>query len=218
MDYAKEVRQVLNEEIDNLVQKKLETIKCPDITAGKNGVFWFSKEEREKKRKNDLRIKTDGSETQEEVCIVIVLESPHIEEFKKFKLKSGTDISASPAMGETGGALQELFTQEFVENIFEKNNGIDINKSYKVILMNSIQFQCSCGINTKIIRDHMWLKLWFGENNLKEDFEKRIKSYNPDIIFNFCTRGDHQLEIYIPDGCKKVINNKYICYCLGKDY
>lgn len=84
--------------------------------------------------------------------------------------------------------------------------------------MNSIQYQCSCGIATEIIRDHMWLKLWLGPNNLKKDFEERIKKYNPDIVFNFCTKGNHKFEIDIPKRCKTVINDKYVNYCLGYNY
>ena len=70
--------------------------------------------------------------------------------------------------------------------------------AYRVILMNSIQFQCSLGEIPKKYRDYMWLSLWFGTNNLfKNDFINRLNSYNPSYIFNFCTIGNHTKKEYI---------------------
>ena len=62
----------------------------------------------------------------------------------------------------------------------------------------------------------MWLSLWFGTNNLfKNDFIRRLNSYNPSYIFNFCTIGNHIKKEYIelclqkcsPEICKKSMDD-----------
>ena len=171
---------------------------CPDITVGyckgKKIKTWFSIEER-KKNKNDLVIKEQWAGK----TIVVVLESPHKKEY-------AADY-VSPALGKTGKNLQDKFSdiiREFIKD----------NEQYRIILMNSIQYQCSLGVSTTLYRDNIWLKLWYKEQ-LDNNFKDRIKEYSPDIVFNFCTQGNHKNEIGIPKGCKTVINNKYIEYCLG---
>ena len=174
-DYAKK--------LDNLENfKNFNTSCCPDIiAAGRNGKFWFSKEERYK-HKNFLDITDEDIPT-----IVVVLESPHKDEFNNQNFPNG-----NPALGKTGKMLQEHFKAILRKNISELPN------NYRVILMNSIQFQCSLGEVPKKYRDYMWLSLWFGTNNLfKNDFINRLNSYNPSYIFNFCTIGNHTKKEYI---------------------
>ena len=173
-DYAKK--------LDNLENfKNFNTNCCPDIIAGKNGEFWFSKEERDN-RKDFLDITDEDIPT-----IVVVLESPHKDEFNNQNFPNG-----NPALGKTGKMLQEHFKAILRKNISELPN------NYRVILMNSIQFQCSLGEVPKKYRDYMWLSLWFGTNNLfKNDFIRRLNSYNPSYIFNFCTIGNHIKKEYI---------------------
>ena len=120
-DYAKK--------LDNLENfKNFNTSCCPDIIAGKNGEFWFSKEERDN-RKDFLDITDEDIPT-----IVVVLESPHKDEFNNQNFPNG-----NPALGKTGEMLQKYF-----ENILRKNISY-LPDNYRVILMNSIQFQCSLG-------------------------------------------------------------------------
>lgn len=112
----------------------------------------------------------------------------------------------SPALGLTGNNLQDYFSDVLKE--------IEIpNDDYRIILMNSIQYQCSLGERPDFYRDNMWLKLWFNEN-LKEDFMWRLSSYHPDIVINMCTLGDHKSQKDLPDGCKTAINKKYIEHCI----
>ena len=193
--YAKEL-----DDLELYDLKNFSTNCCPDIiAAGRNGEFWFSKEKRYE-NKDSLDITDENIPT-----IVIILESPHKDEFNNQNFPNG-----NPALGKTGKMLQEHFKAILRKNISELPN------NYRVILMNSIQFQCSLGEVPKKYRDYMWLSLWFGTNNLfKNDFICRLNSYNPSYIFNFCTIGNHIKKEYIelclqkcsPEICKKSMDD-----------
>lgn len=177
-------------------KNSFETRKCEDICIGEcyngNLICWFDKKSRII-RKNDTKI-------DEHYCnktIVIVLESPHVAEY--------IGDYVSPALGTTGRNLGK--------HLHSVLSGVVSNDKYRIILMNSVQYQCSLGEKPGMYRDNMWLKLWFKEK-MNNDFVKRLQSYKPDIIFNFCTKGDHSIERGLPKGCKSVINKKYIDYCI----
>ncbi len=179
------------------VNGNLETRKCDDVIVGEirgdAAEYWFDKASR---KSNEERLKNFSENNTKNV--VIILESPHTAEY------DGDFIS--PALGTTGRNLQKHFPDIF-KSIFGKGN-------YRIILMNSIQYQCSLGEDTNKYRDNIWLKLWFKEN-LRNNFIKRLVSYKPDIIFNFCTCGSHTLESGLPKGCKSSINKKYIEHCIA---
>ncbi len=176
-------------------QEDFELRKCGDVFVGEirkdASTLWFEKDLR---LRNDLKIdnKTDLR------TAVIILESPHTAEY------DGDFVS--PALGTTGRNLQRHF-----EDVFRSvcNDG-----EYRIILMNSIQYQCSLGVDTNRYRDNMWLKLWFKET-LRRDFIDRLVSYKPDIIFNFCTCGSHTMEEGLPQGCKSSLNTRYIEHCIA---
>lgn len=178
----------------------LECRKCVDIITGyyQKGScynqFWFDAKTR-LSHLNNIEI----TRTSEYKTIVIILESPHIAEYNV--------TPPLPAMGTTGDNLQKVFPT-LLAGI------IDNNDKYRIILMNSIQYQCSMGQCTKKYRDHLWLNLWFNEN-LKDDFTGRLKKYKPDLIFNFCTTGNHQLESLLLSRTKTVINKRYIDFCIA---
>ena len=141
--------------------------------------------------------KLDICNEKEAKTIIFVLENPHIAEF--------TDGSIQPAKGKTGKNLQKYFI-ELLEQLSLSNG------EYRIILMNSIRYQCSLGLNTNILRDHIWLSLWFNEK-LNNDFARRISEYMPDIVLNLSTNGNHSKED-LPDKLpKSYINGKYISYC-----
>lgn len=153
---------------------------CPDICAGEvvNGIVkcWFSKEER---IDNHKKLKIPSCI---EKSIVIVLESPHKEEYAE---NDSLDIP-TPAIGKTGTNLQNN-TANLITEVSNHNKNIK-NGSYRIILMNSIQYQCSLGYSTENNRDIVFKNLW-DLPNIKEDFKRRLKSYKPKFIFNLCTKG-----------------------------
>lgn len=154
--------------------------ECPDNFIGT--IVWdgekswketlsFCKEKRkELKEREDIKM-VEGYEN-----IVIILESPHIEEYKDPKFRA-------PALGLTGCYLQNYF-YEIIKLHLQKKH------SYNVILMNAIQLQCSLGEEPKKFRDKLWCELWF-EDGGKDNFIKRLGQYLPNIIINACTLGEH---------------------------
>lgn len=172
-----EIAKKVNEEF----LKNIETRVCPDILAGCNGKFYFSKQEREKV--DILDLSTDINK--EDKTIVIVLESPHIDEYL-----SDNKFGPTPAIGKTGTNLQKYFNHE---KIFEKIERTDEYQNYRVILMNVIQYQCSLGVDTKIFRDDIFDGL-LEDVDIVGDFVNRLKSYNPNVIFNGCTEGKNKIR------------------------
>lgn len=210
IEFSNVVNNVLS--ICNSSQKiRFQHIVCFDIIAGRNDVFWFDEESRIKHKK-DLNIKENKKQ---EKTIVIILESPHKDEFASGENKNFFDriIKSNPALGKSGDNLQKYFTAEQLVNLLGDEY---MKNEYRIILMNSIQYQCSLGLDTNIYRDHIWILYWlkFGFQN----FLNRLESYNPDVIINLCTKGNHSKEPMLPNGCKTVINDKYLKYCLGDDF
>lgn len=133
---------------------------------------------KEDRNKNRNKVKIEQKKNKR---IVIILESPHRNEY---------DIDSKlgyPALGKTGENLNNN-----LEEIINKKlkNKIKETEVYDIILMNAVQYQTSLGIDTKVFRDRIWLTLWI-ENDLRNNFIKRLEMYNPDIILNFCSKGDH---------------------------
>lgn len=160
---------------------KINYASCPDIIVGEDGVFWFSKNE----RKNHIeKLKIENiDKSQNKKHIVIVLESPHKDEYED-------ENFINPALGKTGRMLQEFFTDYNLKNLFGKEY---LKNGYQVILINSIQYQCSLGESPEIYRDKVWRKMW--DNNIvKKKFKERVISYCADIIINLCTKSNEKPE------------------------
>lgn len=168
--------------------------KCEDNFVGtikiENNVletdFFFCSEQREEKYKENNNTLNPIIHNDHEKNIIIVLESPHVEEYadKSF---------INPALGITGCCLQKYFTRILARTIDSRILSLDKNTIYNVILMNAVQYQCSQGKDTKCFRDKFWCMLWFSNENDKNylDFMNRLKLYNPSIIINACTIGEH---------------------------
>lgn len=101
-------------------------------------------------------------------CVIMVLESPHIQEFRD-------DIG--PAKGDTGKLLcQHILSVK----------GLNHYKQYGLLLMNAVQYQCSLGFPTKCFRDKVFLDVWDAE-----EFKKRLIGlfHEGDVVLNCCTKG-----------------------------
>lgn len=186
--------------------------KCNDNYVGffeyNNGIvnesLWFCKHLRDI-NKDKVKISKDNLidiKNKNEKIIVIVLESPHIDEFNKKKF----NVAPAPALGSTGCNLDKYFCK-VIERCFKKYMVKD--GKYHVILSNAIQYQCSLGADTEVFRDRVWLKLWLNRS-FKKYFIARLKEYSPDIIMNFCTKGSHKKDEFQPPRTKTVINALYL--------
>lgn len=104
--------------------------------------------------------------------IVLVMESPHINEFQG---------KLGPAKGQTG-----IHIRKYIEDIVRALN-IPLPE---LILVNAIQYQCSLGVATKKHRNKVFRRFW--KEGGRKDFERRMQQvYHPgDMLLNCCT-GSH---------------------------
>lgn len=112
-----------------------------------------------------------------EPVVYIVLESPHVEEFK-----SSPPI---PAAGKTGiNVLQSLSL--VMNNHCPKSVA---QGTYKVAFVNAIQMQTSLGVKPTYFRDYVFRAMW--HSGAKEAFATRLGGYlkDGDIVINGCTCG-----------------------------
>ena len=125
----------------------------------------------------------DGSKT-----IVIILESPHKDEF----IQSGSVFTPQKAaQGTTGENINNYIAQrEWVKTL---EDGV-----YAIQLMNAIQYQMSCynsillpnnidGID-EVLRNRIFYLFWQQES-IVQDFVDRLTGYTPTVIINACTGG-----------------------------
>lgn len=116
--------------------------------------------------------------------IVIVLESPHKDEYLR-------DVSQpiAPAQGSTGSNIQDYLDCVIRKcpALCDELEGIEA----RVVLANPVQFQTSLASVVRwsdwhLVRDAVWRDIW-NSQLIQEDFEARLESYSPDIIINACT-------------------------------
>ena len=110
-------------------------------------------------------------------CIIMVLESPHIDEF------IGTP---EPAKG---------FTGEMIRRHLHKALPFENISAYGLIIMNAIQYQCSLGVSTDLYRDRIFRAAW--NHGGRESLGARVEQLfrHGDILVNCCTKGkDYQVE------------------------
>jgi hypothetical protein len=104
-------------------------------------------------------------------CIILVLESPHIDEY------IGTP---GPAKG---------FTGEMIRLHLQKALPIEEIGGYGLIVMNAIQYQCSLGVSTDFFRDRVFRASWnFGGRESLGTRVERLYRHG-DILVNCCTKG-----------------------------
>lgn len=117
-------------------------------------------------------LRVAASERPAQPCIVMVLESPHVDEF----------IGApGPAKGFTGDMIRN--------HLPEALHGLN-HDGFGLILINAIQHQCSLGTDTSLHRDVIFRAVW--AEGGRENFCSRLLSVvRPgDILMNCCTKGN----------------------------
>ena len=166
---------------------------CKDVIIEKK----FSKKEAEQFKCTLREIIDKDEDEAEEIfkdknVIVIILESPHKNEYTIYKKENNEKLYNSvPALGKTGKNIEE-YLDEILKNQLKE---LQSNDEYLIILMNSIQYPCSLFEPTERHRSQVfedcWNKKYVSEEEdiylYREDFKKRLKSYNPSIVINACT-------------------------------
>lgn len=163
IDFYAAVRCALAECSTEYSTESLEKRTCPDQYVGlvseikkSDGVF---------PSREDPMCRPGGK------AVILVLESPHIDEFKDAR---------GPAKGTTGRNIAS-----FIGEIFDLKDAIE----RPLILMNAVQYQCSLGRPTKKYRDKVFTATW--QRGGKEDFNNRLRKIyrDGDTIICACTRG-----------------------------
>jgi hypothetical protein len=117
--------------------------------------------------------------------IVLVLESPHIREYRT--------VPPQPAQGSTGRNIRTFLGAAL--------SPLGLNDRHPLILMNAIRHQCSVGVNTAAHRDAIFRRMW-EEQCVKEDFARRLRDYTSGEadcrVVNACTKGSdrHTPELW----------------------
>jgi len=104
-------------------------------------------------------------------AVIVVLESPHIQEFVG---------QPGPAKGPTGKNIAKFVTLV---------PGLEATGSLPLILVNAVQYQCSLGQGTDQFRDKVFLTAW--DEGGREDFARRMRKIyrTGDRLVCACTKG-----------------------------
>lgn len=171
-----------------------------------NNITSFLAKNRIKKKRDDLyKFNTNDNN------IVIILESPHVDEFRHIiGCKDGFRIGM-PCMGKTGENLKEYFIDVLnnKENAdeFKKELQNDKNKKFNIIVMNAIQFQCSLGLKLGKKKDEYskekdeLCKKLIKYDEFQKNIINRLRVYKPRYILNCSTDaiGEDITNIVIED-------------------
>lgn len=119
----------------------------------------------------------EGLRKTKECRVVLVLESPHVREYK--------DITAiRPIQGQTGKNLEKMLLDVLGEQYSE----------YQLFVVNAIRYQCSQGLRLRVGMNGEIKDFVFGNLLRKESFKNDLigrlgKIYRPntDIVINACT-------------------------------
>ncbi len=116
--------------------------------------------------------------------LVIILESPHKEEY----CGNCLDQPIAPAQGNTGSNLCGWLDRVHHSDPYLRDH---VRDQTRIIISNPVQYQASlaailCLRGKKPITIPVWRKLWECEM-IKNDFIRRMVNYQPDFIINVCT-------------------------------
>jgi len=155
----------------------LSNIETPDVYIGKKD--W-----------DDINLNNSVQKTSEQLSgrevknIVLILESPHTEEYSD-------DLSPyCPAVGETGQKIEQ-----HIDDLMHFLK-LDTNDDFHLIIANPVPLQASLGHSYKNppfnmplvseLRNKIWKSL-FEKEEIRNHFIERIEIYNPSVLINACT-------------------------------
>jgi hypothetical protein len=161
--------QIVNSTV-SLQGRPLESRACPDHYLGPLTTLIGQP---------DFLHRLPASQRTNAPCLIMVLESPHVDEF------SG---EPGPAKGFTGEMIRKYLS-----------DALDVSAlgAMGLVLMNAIQYQCSLGSNTTVYRDRVFRAVW--SQGGQEDFLGRFKvaAMPHDVVMNCCTKGN-DFDIHPP--------------------
>lgn len=175
-------------------------LPCPDQFIGNfvNGKLIISS------HRIDIDYQTNSNNQSFKNSIVIVLESPHKNEFDPITLDP-----LGPAMGKIGEYFSKYFEFAFVKSTYYHQFS---SGNYPIIIINAIQFQCSGGLSlsgkgnyqNKRNRDMVFITLL--SNPHYNDLLLRIKAIKPKLVINLCTKGLMDLDQLVNAEIAKINN------------
>lgn len=182
--FLQKVKQILSETVSSTSSQDI----CPDQYVGRISAF-IGNEGFEIRRQ--VKCRPEGLS-----CLILVLESPHQEEFKK---------PYGPAKGKTGDNIVKHLGAV---------NGLEKYKGFGLILLNAVRYQCSRGQSTNKHRDKTFVGIW--NVGGKKNFSTRLKNiYRPDdVVVVSCTKGNlrggrkNQLRTFVHDAVKKTLQKR----------
>jgi hypothetical protein len=114
--------------------------------------------------------------------IVLLLESPHIDEYTSEFTPLG------PARDTTGLGIHQYLSSHVLPMLIHAGLQLQPEKRYNLCLVNPIPYQTSLGhVLGKLydrLRNDIWCKLWPA---CRANFEDRLCEYRPEIVMNGCT-------------------------------
>lgn len=125
------------------------------------------------------------------IKMVVILESPHIDEYQA----NGQHNNTAPAWGRTGYRFNTWFKQALQNNLTniqtKAGNLLNNNQIFDVYIVNAIQYQCSRGLSLKKYknkkrRDKSFNYLWT-RRGYNVDLCDRLNIIKPEIVINACT-------------------------------
>jgi hypothetical protein len=113
----------------------------------------------------------NSSQRIEHPCLVMILESPHVDEF----------------IGEPGPA--KGFTGDMIRKFLPEASDLNMAMGFGLVLINAVQYQCSLGAVTSMYRDQIFRAVW--TQGGRENFVARLQAIlrPSDIVMNCCTKG-----------------------------
>lgn len=141
----------------------LELRTCPDVYVSKAADLL---------QPDQSGLRRKASERPESRCLLLVLESPHKDEFTG---------EPSPAKGQTG---------KFIVNHLRSVAGLESAGELPLVLINAVQYQCSLGEKPSGgCRDAIFMAYW--DKGGREQFTQRLREVfrAGDILVCCCTRG-----------------------------
>lgn len=205
-----------------------ELIKCLDQAVGvlevsvNNGMGHVKWRVNNIKKTDDSGKRVEANNTADYKSMVIVLESPHRDEFTK-RNNTAKQEARGPAMGHTGDCISEALCKNIFCYLTMRNysdlgaysnfNTAIENGQYCVHFVNAIQVQCSLGLalsEYEAVKKSNLKGLW-DKKIVRDDFVERLKKRKPAVIINCCTD-------VLQNKVQKEIDENFTCLKLMGDH